>query len=54
MTGIGSSAFAECSLLEAIDLPGTVTELGGKAFYSSGLKEYRPARRHRQGPRQRF
>lgn len=35
---IGKNAFADTTSLETIDLPNSLTELGDKAFYNSGLR----------------
>ncbi|WP_448921665.1 leucine-rich repeat protein [Eubacterium sp.] len=36
---IDREAFSDCKNLESISIPKTVTRIGGKAFYKSGLKE---------------
>ena len=40
MTAIGDQAFAGCAQVEKIVLPDTVTAIGNRAFYNSGLKEF--------------
>ena len=40
VTAIGDQAFAGCSQVERIVLPDTITEIGNRAFYASGLKEF--------------
>ncbi|MCD8297246.1 MAG: leucine-rich repeat domain-containing protein, partial [Prevotella sp.] len=40
LTTVGDDAFYNCSSLESIDLPSTVTKIGSYAFYGSGLTEF--------------
>lgn len=40
VTAIGEKAFAGCTKVEKIILPNTVTEIGDRAFYDSGIKEF--------------
>ena len=40
VTAIGEKAFAGCEKVEKIVLPNTITEIGDRAFYDSGLKEF--------------
>lgn len=39
VTKIGSSAFSGCSKLKEITIPAAVKEIGGSAFYTSGLEK---------------
>lgn len=40
VTAIGEKAFAGCTKVEKIILPNSVTEIGDRAFYDSGIKEF--------------
>ena len=40
VTAIGEKAFAGCAKVEKIILPSSVTEIGDRAFYDSGIKEF--------------
>ena len=40
VTAIGEKAFADCTAVEKIILPNTVTKIGNRAFYNSGLVEF--------------
>lgn len=40
VTTIGARAFAGCGKVERIVLPDTITEIGDRAFYNSGIKEF--------------
>ncbi len=40
VTAIGEKAFAGCGKVEKIILPNSVTEIGDRAFYDSGIKEF--------------
>lgn len=39
ITAIGDQAFAGCTHVERVIFPATVTQIGNRAFYNSGLKE---------------
>lgn len=40
VTAVGEKAFAGCTKVEKIILPNTVTEIGDRAFYDSGIVEF--------------